>query len=271
MLKSIKRMKPLLGTYVEINLVANKPRQELLELSRQMFTEIHNIQSLMSFHDAESELSKINLNAFDREVTISKDMQFVLRKSLEISKLSEGAFDISVADVLVKNSYLPNHFDFTPDPSACWKDIILTQDQVKFNKQMIVDLGGIAKGYAVDKALNIYKSKDIDITINAGGDLAMNKWYNKSVILRTPSSLKKSFKMRNIAVASSADYFLEKKSNLNHTVISPRSKEPVKDNKQVSVFANTCLEADALTKVTFIAKDYQKVLNNYSAESIILH
>ncbi|MFT6333025.1 MAG: thiamine biosynthesis lipoprotein [Lentimonas sp.] len=268
-MNSINRCKPLLGTYVEIDISGNFEDKILLQISKNVFSKIEKIESLMSFHNDESELSYINSNAFHHSCAISDEMREVIGQALEISKLTDGIYDISIGSELVKNGFLPNRsIEF--DEDASFKDIFLDGNKIKFNKRMQLDLGGIAKGYAVDQALLEVKDKNVEIVINAGGDLVMNNWEDKYVNIRIPNCLKselKSMKMQNKAVATSASYYFNKNKN---PIISAKTKEMVSDKRSISVFAPNCMLADALTKVAFLSSHFKKFNKYFGAQAFAI-
>ena len=264
----IRRCKPLLGTYVEINITADKPDDYLFYLSNSMFEEISRIHNLMSFHDQDSEVNLLNREAVSREIEISKDLQIVLSTALEISAHSNGAYDVTIASSLIDDGQLPD-YGIETDKDANWQDIKLANGKVKFVKKLQIDLGGIAKGYAVNKAMEIADNNDCDIVINAGGDLMMNQWKNKAVYVKNPADNLKEVDlvMKNAAIATSASYNTDK----IHSIFSSFDKKPINDNSSISVFASNCMIADALTKIVFLdKKNCSKILNKFSAEAVVI-
>lgn len=250
-MSSLARCQPNLGTYVEISVSGDVSEDELISASNAAFLKIDLIQSLMSFHDEESELTRINRYAAREPVPISLETKFVLEQALRLSEKTNGLFDITVAPKLVASKALPNH-NFDLSPTGTWRDIILIDNEVRFTKPLLLDLGGIAKGYAVDQAINAVDDS-INITVNAGGDLRMRPWRGNQVEVRhprSPHSESIQIQMKNRAVATSATYYSE-----NGVLIV--SKEPSasinpNENISVSVFAKDCLLADALTKVAYL-------------------
>lgn len=256
-MSSLARCQPSLGTYVEISVSGDVSEDELISASNAAFLKIKLVQSLMSFHDAESELTRINRYAAREPVPVSLETKFVLEQALWLSEKTDGLFDITVAPKLVASKALPNH-NFDLSPTGTWRDIIIIDNEVRFTKPLLVDLGGIAKGYAVDQAINAVDDS-INITVNAGGDLRMRPWRGNQVEVRhprSPHSESIQIQMKNRAVATSATYYSE-----NGVVIV--SKEPSasinpNENISVSVFAKDCLLADALTKVAYLDPDVIK-------------
>ena len=256
-MSSLARCQPNLGTYVEISVSGDVSEDELISASNAAFLKINLIQSLMSFHDEESELTRVNRYAAREPVPISLETKFVLEQALRLSEKTNGLFDITVAPRLVASKALPNH-NFDLSPTGTWRDIILIDNEVRFTKPLLLDLGGIAKGYAVDQAINAVDDS-INITVNAGGDLRMRPWRGNQVEVRhprSPHSESIQIQMKNRAVATSATYYSE-----NGVLIV--SKEPSasinpNENISVSVFAKDCLLADALTKVAYLDPDMIK-------------
>ena len=256
-MSSLARCQPSLGTYVEISVSGDVSEDELISASNAAFLKIDLIQSLMSFHDEESELTRINRYAAREPVPISLETKFVLEQALWLSEKTDGLFDITVAPKLVASKALPNH-NFDLSPTGTWRDIVIIDNEVRFTKPLLLDLGGIAKGYAVDQAINAVDDS-INITVNAGGDLRMRPWRGNQVEVRhprSPHSESIQIQMKNRAVATSATYYSE-----NGVLIV--SKEPSasinpNENISVSVFAKDCLLADALTKVAYLDPDVIK-------------
>jgi thiamine biosynthesis lipoprotein len=251
---SLTRCQPHLGTYVEITVSADTSDEVLINASNMAFSAIKKVDCLMSFHSTESELTMINRTASHQPVKISTDMSFVIEQALFLSKKTNGVFDITIAPELITNNLLPDH-GFAFSPTGTWEDIMLSNGQIRFKQPVLLDLGGIAKGYAVDCAVNIVDEK-IDITVNAGGDLRMRPWHDKGVSIRHPESPQSAFietLMENCASATSAGYY----SNLGSTIISRDSQASLTrpNNKSVTVFAESCLTADALTKVAYLSPD----------------
>lgn len=268
-MNSISRCKPLLGTYVNIDLFGDYSDGELLNISQKIFKRIEKIESLMSFHKADSELSCLNANAYYSPCSVSGEMKEILTTALKLSDLTNGTYDITIGSELVKNGFLPDRAIRT-DNDASYKDIIIKNNRVKFNKRLQIDLGGIAKGYAVDQGLLEVKEANIHVIINAGGDLAMNDWEDKSINIRIPSSKNgqlANFRMMNKALATSASYYFDDNKS---AIISPQTKKMLQDKRSVSVFAPSCMLADALTKVAFLYKNSASLLKSFDAHALFI-
>ncbi len=264
-MNSLRQCRPLLGTYVEIQISADKDDDALLDCSLAAFDEIMRIQQLMSFHDPQSELSRINACAHLNEMKISPDLHRVLSFALELAEVSNGWFDPSIAPGLIRRGLLPDHGD-CPE-AADWRSIRLTGHTVRFARPLRLDFGGIAKGYAVDLAIAALSGADA--IVNAGGDLAMNRWQGRDVEIRTPASNGRStfvVPMENRSVATSAAYYLGEE----HVILNPGNLEPLACRDSASVFAESCMVADALTKVLLLSPDPFPVLAQFDAQGIII-
>ena len=249
----IKRCKPLLGTYVEVSVLSEKNNNDtLIDISECVFSEIQRIENLMSFHDPDSELSYINREAYNHSCSISKYMKEVLVAALHLSKVTNGIYDISIAPTLVRNGILPDQ-SIDVDDQANWQDISIIKGKISFKRKLLIDLGGIAKGYAVDRALCMVENQVKNITVNAGGDLRIKEWSGESVGIKASNT--KGFNslisvpMHQAALATSSNYYIDVNKS---AMIDPFTKKELKDKKSISVFASNCMLADALTKVAFL-------------------
>lgn len=288
----LRRCRPLLGTYVEITLQGDFSDTQLIELSQSGFAAIEQTQQLMSFHSSESELTRINRYAHTEPQAISALTFELLQQALQLSELSQGLFDISIGSAMVQHGALPNHgfcpsnHHFDRNEYANWQAIQLQPNAIFFSQPLQIDLGGIAKGFAVDKAFdaiqhaaNQLKSEansakpDINICINAGGDLRMSHWQQQTVGIRHPKQPQQlvHITLKNTALATSASYFLAAShATENAGIYSPQTQTPVRDHCSYSVFANSCMLADALTKVIALMENPAPLLTALNAEAFII-
>lgn len=267
-MRTISRCKPLLGTYVEIHLSGEVTDDQLIEQSTRCYDAIEKVHESMSFHDPNSELSIINREARKRPCKLSPAMHKVLEQALILSELSEGVFDVTVAARLVADGVLPDP-GIKFDPNACWRDIEINAGSIHFHKPLLIDLGGIAKGYAVDCATEKV-SASISATINAGGDLRMTHWRDKKVNIKSshaPSTIIE-IPMKSSALATSACYYLD---NTDSVIYKPGSPEPLSSSTSYSVFAESCMLADALTKIATInTSNAGALIRSLGAEAIAI-
>lgn len=257
---TIKRCQPLLGTYVEITISDERHSQEFLhDLAQMAFKHIMRVQTLMSFHDPASELSRLNACGHLHPLSINPWTREVIAEAVRLGIASEGVFDITVAPTLVQWGFLPKQSTKTPDKTGTFRDIVLHRDgRVSFRQPLMLDLGGLAKGYAVDKAADLLMEYGVQqALINAGGDLRFVGERPVSLPVRDPSQPQSVHLLTNItapAVATSAAYFANRRYHwrkVSH-ILHPITRKPMRSNVSVSVFARTCVQADALTKIVLL-------------------
>jgi thiamine biosynthesis lipoprotein len=270
-----KETRLALGTFVEISVSEQKPRQEIVQAVDLAFAEILKIHHLMNRFDPQSEISKINREANKRPLRLSPEMLEIIKHSLEFSHLSEGAFDISVAPLLDtwgfyrkgKKRCLPSDQEIKAAlEKVGYKNIVLDEKAATlyFAKAgMQIDLGGIAKGYAVDQARDILVKKGIkNALINAGGNIyALGKkangqpWKVGLRHPRKPGKLWKNFVLEDKAIATSGDYenYFILDGKTYHHIFDPRSGYPVETEiASVSVITDQATDADALSTTFFV-------------------
>ena len=163
----MRRCRPLLGTYVEIDCKS-------ADAVAAGFAAIERIHTMMSAHAQSSEISNVNRFAHLAPVAVSDDTAKVLRRALDWSRASNGVFDVVRAGRrALTNGDLPRHDGQPfPDPGADWTVIQLDAGAVSLATKACLDLGGIAKGYAVDAAVDAMRAQGADAgLVNAGGDM----------------------------------------------------------------------------------------------------
>lgn len=259
----IERAKPLLGTIVRIRVSGLAPADANEAISG-AFGIVSEIHRLMSFHEAGSELSRLNAQAWRAPFRVSAFTRIVLGKALELARLSDGVFDPTVAPRLVGDGLLPRPADEQPDVAASWRDVVLASGGlVSFAKPLWLDFGGIAKGYAVDCAVaHLETFNPTGIYVEAGGDLRLAGPEAELVRLAVPGPGDECpvLKIENAAVASSL--------GLAH--IDTRTGDFCPPDRFVSVVAPHCVDADALTKVVMAAgAKADPILARYDARAFL--
>src|SRR5437899_822734 len=148
---SVRRAKPLLGTFVEITVLDAAPIN-VDDAIDQAFDAIARVHRLMSFHDPDSDVSRLNFRAASEVVAVDLWTYQVLEVSMDLHRRSAGAFDIAVAPVLQQIGLLPRHDRERRSPSTDGRMTgaieLLPENGVRFQRPGIgIDLGGIAKGF----------------------------------------------------------------------------------------------------------------------------
>ena len=272
-----RRARPLLGTLVEIRVQGTGAAA--CTAVDAAFRSIEAVQEAMSFHDPESELSSLNRNACERSVKVSPALWRVLSEALRLAKLSGGAFDPTVGARLVHWKILPAPQAPTPaHATASWRDVrLLPGRRVRFNRPLWLDLGGIAKGYAVDIAVSILRRHRIPAgVVNAGGDLRVFGSRAERVHVRHPDQPTRLVPLADLsdaALATSAGYFSEQRcaGRRVNALVNPLLQRPCSSRRSVSVQAPTCMLADALTKIVLVHGDAaEAMLRHCRASAMIL-
>lgn len=248
---ALRRCRPLMGTFAEVELEADLDANALAELSQQIYAELQRLDVKYSFHREDSVLSAINRCAV-RAATIELDQETagLLGAALRFSQCSDGLFDICMAPRLVRLGALPHRIDL-PESPGDWRDLHLDASRISFARPLLLDLGGIAKGYAVDRALGLVPD-GVDATVNIGGDLSMRCWRNERIALRGPHGrVCATVPMLAAAVATS----IGAAGDHLGVLIDPRDGRPSTDPRSYSVFADDTLHADALTKLAILTDD----------------
>lgn len=277
---TVKRCRPLLGTFVEITLTDSRlPEPFLQDLGDSAFERIARVQSLMSFHDPASELSRLNACGHLHPLPVNSWTREVIAEAVRIGRASEGVFDIAVAPTLVQWGFLPHHSAGSADEAGTYRDIVLHRDgRVSFRRPLLLDLGGIAKGFAVDKAAEFLQAHGVhQAVINAGGDLRFVGQHPPSLAIRDPAapqSIRLFAQVTAPAVATSAAYFANRRHHWRKVthILHPKTRKPMRSNVSVSVFAQTCVQADALTKVVLLDEphSWQKLLEKENASAVFV-
>jgi thiamine biosynthesis lipoprotein len=235
----------------------------------------------MSFHDPDSDVSRLNRGAHAGAVAVDASTYRVIEAALALHHASDGMFDIAVAPELQELGLLPRHAGERPGAAAprTREGIeLLDASRIRFrDPDLRIDLGGIAKGYAVDCAVAALREAGIPRgLVNAGGDLAAFGSPGQRIDLRDPrdpSRLIGSFTLANTALASSGAMFdlMHRPAPMVAATIDPRTGRPTDGMAGASVRAPSCMLADALTKVVMIlGEGAAPVLSRYAASALLV-
>lgn len=268
----ITRARPLLGTYVSIRVDGLSPAQahRAVDLA---FAEVEQVQRLMSFHDPASDLSRINREAARRPVTVHRQTWQVLARALRIARLSGGRFDPCVAPRMVALGLLPPPEAAPVDPQADWHDVqLLAGHRVRLHRPAWLDLGGIAKGYAVDRALARLRACGAPATcVNAGGDLRLHGPDEQAVAIDgDDAAVRPVILLRNAALATSATGTGGSRGRVSGRPLDGRGARELAPGWRVSVVAPQAWLADALTKVVLADPEADAaMLRRFGAQAFV--
>jgi thiamine biosynthesis lipoprotein len=272
----ISRAQPLLGTLVGISL-AGRGEDELHHAAAAAFAGIAHIHELMSVQSATSELSTLNDSPVGTAVRISPHTWRVLALAEEISRLSDGAFDVTVGAAMMARDGAAGMHREPSERLATYRDIeLLDGSRVRFRRALAVDVGGIAKGYAVDHAVRILRRLGVPAgCVNAGGDLRAFGDDTVAVQVRDPDdpgTARAHVDLRNRALATSANYRRDNGFKAAGLVLDPRAGLcAVAQGRSASVRAKSCAVADALAKcVLLLGASSAAVLRHYHADGFLI-
>lgn len=247
----------------------------------EVLQEMERVNRLMSPYIEDSQLSKINQFAHEGPVEVDADLFTLLEKSLQVSQLTNGAFDITYASVGSLYNYRkklkPNEQDLSAAKKFIdYKNVLLDKEQlsVSYAKQGVkIDLGGIAKGFAVDQAIQHLSKLGIQhALVSAGGDTRIlgdrlgRPWL---VGIRDPQNTDDVIAMlplQDEALSTSGDYerFFVEGAVKYHHIIHPTTGESATEVRSASIVTTDSTTADALSTSVFVlgAKAGLELLNS---------
>jgi thiamine biosynthesis lipoprotein len=241
--KEVKRDFPMFGKEVEIILydIDEIIAEPILEdLNREGL----RLQRIFNLYDPKSELSELNRK---RKAEVSPELAAVLEKALHYCHLSDGAYDISKG-----NEFLARKKGIDAPKVRCtFKDIKLRDYHVELlNKDVLIDLGSIAKGYIADKLIDFADGLGIrSIYVDARGDIRIRGSHSETVAVqhpRDPSRRINPIMLKDSAVATSGDYNQYYKSYSSSHIIGQ------KNLISVTVVCESLMDADAFATLFFV-------------------
>ena len=270
----LSRSQTVLGALIEIT-ASGLAEAELRSAVNAAFAAIERVQKLLNAHNPASELSLLNREAAQRAVTVSRETYQILRRADRLAAESQGAFDFTVTPSSHRESLSA---ETKRESAGSWRDVmLLRRKQVRFLRPLALDLSGIVKGYAVDRAIEVLRKNGVtSARVNAGGDVRVFGAEISKIHLCHPANPQTSVRMIELeqaALVTSRPFFSEKKwsdKRVSHLVDSLR-QAAITGAVSVSVRAKECWLADALTKVVLNApKLAEKILARHNAEAFVL-
>lgn len=262
-----KKVARLMGNQFEISLVAEE--EELAnEWIQQGFNHIKEIEYLLTTYSDTSDLYRINAAAGVEPVVVHKETFGIIERSLQISAITQGAFDISYGSVDKRLWNFDVHQNELPDPETAkkmvrlinYRNILLDKAATTVmlkEKGMRIGLGGIGKGYAAEKTRQYLKSLGATAGIvNASGDLTTwgmqpdgKPWTIGIADPNNASSIFSYLEVSDMAVATSGNYekFIWVNGRKYSHTINPKTGLPITGIKSVTILTPNAELADALT------------------------
>ncbi len=237
------------------------------------FAEFQRLESLMTTWRADSEVSRINAQAGVAPVKVSPETLEVIEMSDRASKMSNGAFDITFYALHGLGKFDDDMVKQVPEAAAIKRRLVLVDYRKVIidhaastvmlkDKGMAINLGGIAKGYAVDRAAAILKSAGFkDALVQAGGDLMCvgNKFGQPwTTGIRDPRGPRDAvfavMKLEDHAFSTAGDYerFFMLDGKRYHHILDPKTGRPAMASKSVTIYAPNAFLADAVDDAVFI-------------------
>jgi len=258
----------IMGTRIAVELWA-EDRASADRQIESVMQEMHRVDALMSTYKPTSQVSIVNAEAARHPVRVDADLFGLLQTALEYSRLTEGAFDITYASV----GYL---YDFRraikPSdeaiaqalPAVDYRHVVLdpAASTVRFTQPGVrIDLGGIAKGWAVDRGIEILRATGVQhAMVTAGGDTRIigdrfgKPWMvgirdprdEHKVVVRIP--------LEDAALSTSGDYerFFEAQGVRYHHILEPSTGKPARGVRSVTVIGPSATRTDGLSKTIFV-------------------
>ncbi len=262
------RAEDIMGTRISVELW-QEDQQRADKAMAAVMAAMQHVNATMSPYIESSELFKVNANAAQSPVVISAELFSLLQKSLYYSQVSNGKFDISFASVgrfyNYREGVSPKERELLDNlPAINYQQIQLNKDQssVHFlHPQLKIDLGGIAKGYAVDLAITALQEHGIESAIvTAGGDSRIlgdrrgTPWVMGIRHPRQEQQYAVRIPLINSAISTSGDYerFFIKDDQRVHHIINPATGKSASSVQSVSILAPLAVDSDALSTTVFV-------------------
>ncbi|MCC4596539.1 FAD:protein FMN transferase [Xanthomonas campestris pv. phormiicola] len=247
----IRRCKPLLGTFVEIRVPDGC--QAAADLA---FAQIAHVHARMSFQEEGSDLAALRRAPAGTAVQVDPDTVEVLALAQSMHRRSCGLFDVGIGARLVASGFLPRPpgIDLRRMRGTGADIEIVGRDRVVCRRGLLIDLGGIAKGFAVDRAIACLRQAGIErAVVNAGGDLRVLG--REQVHLRgADQAIAAVVELHDSAMASSSNLHQRRPHRgRTHTPHLDGRGQPVLSEIAVNVVAPCCALADAMTKIALQA------------------
>ncbi len=270
-LREFRQARYVMGTVAEIT-VAAADRQSAERAMASGFHALRQVDRRMSIYQPASELSRLNRLAASGWVRTDPDMLAVTEAALHMSRESDGAMDITILPLMrlwgfvQREGRIPTVEELQATlPLVNYRHVHLdaSRGAMRFDREGVeLDFGGIAKGFAIDKALAAILAQGVHHAIvNAGGDLfAMGAAMKETAWLvdiqhpHVPDRSLATLRVHNRSVATSGNYenYFEQEGKRYGHLIDPRTGYPVEKVASVTVLAKTAMQADAISTAAFV-------------------
>ncbi|MGI6038279.1 MAG: FAD:protein FMN transferase [Limnochordia bacterium] len=254
-----------MDTFVEIRAIG-RGAQGAIEAAKQ---ELLRVEKLFDRFSPDTQIHKLNERAAQEPVPVSGETKYLLEQGIYYGELTDGAFDITIGRLADAWGFGTSPGIPSPETMAAvlplvdYRLVELVDGYVSLAKEgVVLDVGGIAKGHAVDRGVNLLQEQGIQrALVNAGGDIFAlgtrpdgNPWRVGIQNPEDPQRVIAAIGLVDQAIATSGDYqrFFEVDGTRYHHILDPRGGYPVRGLSSVSVIAPTALAADALATGVFV-------------------
>lgn len=254
-----------------------------------VLNEMRRLDESMSTYKATSEVSKVNAEAAKHPVKITKELFDLLTKAVEFSRITHGAFDITYASVGFMYDFREHEKPSEQQiaaalPAVNYKHLLLDakQQTIKFTQAGVrIDLGGIAKGYAVDRGIALLQAHGIThALVTAGGDSRIiGDRFGKPWIIgiRHPDDANQviaKIPLVDTALSTSGDYerYFDENGQRYHHIIDPKTGKSASKVRSATIIAPTATQTDGLSKTAFVLgpEEAMKIYNQLGDVDAIL-
>ena len=286
----VKVSKILMGTLVE-TVARSKDIPHCKQSLYYAYREMERVENLLAYQKKDSEISKINNAAGKHPVHVSAETFAILQRAVNYAQKLDGVFDVTIGPVTSlwgfsspEGGHLPPRDEIMKClPLVDYRKLVFnTKDTTVFLKKsaMMIDLGGIAKGYAIDRGSTILKENGItNFILNAGGDMYVSGQKDENTLwkvgIKDPRDGQKlvvSFDLKDYAVATSGDYerFIIVDGQRYHHIIDSRNGYPARFSQSSTTLASTAEEADMLATYLFIIGAQEALKKNLPIPFLII-
>lgn len=254
-----------MGTFCTIEIVSDSNKEQATKMVSDAFQMIQNLEQKMSTFQPDSEISKLNKRRSSNKFLLSKDLFHVIHQSIEFSRLTGGAFDITVRPLLTlwrtPDSISDSEAISRVKKKTGYQFIKLNPQEgsiVFKNPEVSMDLGGIGKGYAMDQVVLFLKKKNIKSAfIDFGGQIYVagqekRKAFIAHPLFRNQKFLEVPLTNASISTSSNSQQYVRKKGKKFGHIINPASGQPVNWDGSASVISPSAAKADALSTAFFV-------------------
>jgi len=260
----------LMGTIVEVMVVG--PRDKAKAATEAVFDELKRVESMTSVHKL-SELGDVNQASGTGPVHTNPELLGLIKHSLDVAAKTHGAFDPTLGPISKLWNFSGEGESRIPAGEEVrealdrtgWQKVTVDSDAGTVSlaeKGMSLDLGGIAKGYALDRARFVLREHEVtDALVNAGGDIIAlgekapgRPWRVGVQDPRNPTGIVAVAAIKDMCIVTSGDYerFIEKDGVRYHHILDSKTGYPTRGIQSVTVIANDGVTADSLATAVFV-------------------